>query len=418
MLLVNKKNMSAKLNKLSFNNIKNVIGRPTNVATYTKHGNNIVYDRKNKIAYPNIATLYTRPRNIDIEKWKKIAIQVFEQAHDGISIDVAIKSAISNWDKDEAIAFKRWLEYYKEKVPEKYNVKTSNNKNIIKVAFGDMPEFLPEWENPNMRKQTFNANDGKTKKEIEIDRAKQFKAKMKGRMRSLKILLDKYNDLLPHQNVDKLYDEMVALDKSIGKLNAYASLQDRVLCSANRMEKFGFNAGAQFLKASVAAQNESVSDNSDTNLPPGTLKSSIEEVITRMEAVSKSLKMREAVRDLSRIDIMLSELGMGSYFPEITDALSKLIEGFSYSSNRIEGVIAKLRGSGKPAKSDSAPIATPPVPNKTIIPTAPVVPQSIEKITSQEGEKPRPIVLPATENKMDTGELHSLPSKQQAQQLL
>ena len=40
---------------------------------------------------------------------------------------------------------------------------------------------------------------------------------------------------------------MYALDKSINKLNVYASLQDRTIRSANKMNELGFKEAADFL---------------------------------------------------------------------------------------------------------------------------------------------------------------------------
>jgi len=226
--------------------------------------------------------------------------------------------------------------------------------NIIKTAFDSSSLIFPKsWENPENRTdiKPFCADDKKTKKELEIEKAKSIKTQMKSRIRSLKSLLDKYNDLLSNQNIEKIYDEIVALEKSIGKLNVYAAIEDRIIRATKVFEKFGFNEGSIFLKnaAEISSETFDAGPTDQTTIQNPKLKSEVDEIIGKLEGISKVLKMRELVRELSKIDIMLSELGMASYFPEITDSLSKLVEGYSYSSNRIESIISKLRGSGKPA---------------------------------------------------------------------
>jgi hypothetical protein len=271
-------------------------------------------------------------------------------------------------------------------------VKTAN---IIKTAFIPSSLNIPvSMEDPANRVNTFYANDGKTKKEQEMEKAKGIKSKMKSRLRSLKALLDKYNDLLPHQNIDKLHDEMVQLEKSIGKLNAYAALEDRIIRAATKFERLGFGVGAAMIK-----QAAGIDVGDETNIQDPKLKADVETVINKLEGISKVLKMRELVRELARVDIMLGEIGMASFFPEVTDSLSKLIEGFSYAGNRIEGVVAKLRGSGKQEgiNMEAPKIEVPKVPSPKVEAPKPAAP---EKIT----------VAPKQEEKLQPNELLGVPA--------
>jgi hypothetical protein len=349
----------------------------------------LVEEELTKKAHPNISGFYSAPKQADVGKWITAAKSVYDDVNAGIGRNLAFNKHTSDWDRDEVHSFSMWLKYYEERTPEKYNVK---NANIIKTAFGPTSLTIPDtWVNPANRQNItpFNANDSKTKKELEQDRAKVFKSKMKSRLRSLKLLMDKYNDLLPHQNLDKMYDELVVLEKSIGKMNVYAALQDRVIRSANVMTSLGFDDGAAFLK--TAAEEPIRTD--ETNLPAGQLKSDVETVINRLEGASKSLKMRELIRELSKADIMLDELGMASFFPEISDSIAKMIESYTYASNRLESVIAKLRGTGKvkaipgqkhietPAEIVSKPGATPaPLPAGPTIPIKQEPPLEVEEL--------------------------------------
>ena len=53
---------------------------------------------------------------------------------------------------------------------------------------------------------------------------------------------------------------------------------------------------------------------------------------------------------------------MASYFPELTDAQSKMIEAFGYASNKVEAIVAKLRGSGTTGKLQATPTPKPQAP--------------------------------------------------------
>jgi len=197
----------------------------------------------------------------------------------------------------------------------------------------------------------YKVRKNKTKREQEFEQAKSFRAKMKSRLRSLRRLLDRYNDILPGQSVDQLQDEMYALDKSISRLNVYSSMEDCVIRSANRMRRLGFIEGADELYklAEEPLSDEPVVESLPVAESPKPDASSVnlETVISRLEGLTKLLKSRDIIRDLASADILLNELGLASYFPELGDSQSKLIDAFSYASNRVESIVSKLRGTGK-----------------------------------------------------------------------
>ena len=340
-----------------------------------------------KQAHPNIGGWFTAPDKIDLKKWVATAKQIYDDVNRLQQTRTsAFKSRTKGWDQDEAVNFDHWLRYYDEHTTEKYNVKIAN---ITKVAFGPSSLLFPEeWTKPENRTNQPAYADTKSKKEQEQDRARAFKAKMKSRMRALKMLLDKYNDALPHQNVEHLYDELTALEKSITKLNVYAALQDRVVRSAGCMSKYGFEQGATLLKQAADGLDLSAAAG-ETNLAPGQMKNDVEEVIKKLEGISKELKMRTLIREIAKSDIMLSEIGLASYFPEIAESLARLIEGYSYASNRMEDAISKLRGSGKKPQAEVKRETAP-------LPTAPVATQ------------PGKVQLKPTE-KLETGELMDKP---------
>jgi len=215
---------------------------------------------------------------------------------------------------------------------------------------------------------------------------------MKSRMMSMRRLLDKYNDILPHQSVEQVQDEMYTLDKSLSKLNIYSSVQDRIIRAAHKMKNVGWPEGAEILykiadEPPIPAPETEVIESlpepvsSAPDLPQGSESLiDVQTIITRLEGVSKKLKSRDTIRELASIDILLNELGMASFFPELTDAQSKLIESYGYSSNKVESIVAKLRGTGTTRSMERGPEA----PAKGPLQTPPALPQNIDKRPLQE----------------------------------
>jgi hypothetical protein len=316
-------------------------------------------DKFNKKAHPNISGVEQKERPNDLDKWittlKNIYASIYAKKFGRMD---AINFFTSGWDLDEKQKFINWMRYYEDGTTEKYNVKNAKFTNKTnKVADISIPE---SWVGPQDRSNsspqltTYKADETLTKREQEFQRAKLYRAKMRSRLRSLRALVEKFNDILPKQNLENIFDEIHKLEKSISKLEVYASIQDCAIRSAGRLRKFGFQEGADYLEK--IAEEPVVGDDvigalpvgeSDLpDMPPGKPKLTIKTIIDRLEGLSKVLKSRDMIRELASIDILLNEMGMSSYFPELTDAQSKLIEAFGYASNKVESVVAKLRGSG------------------------------------------------------------------------
>lgn len=72
---------------------------------------------------------------------------------------------------------------------------------------------------------------------------------------------------------------------------------------------------------------------------------SIEDVVNKLEDLSKIFKTREIPRQLNLVDMMLDGLGLASFFPSLSEAANKALESNNYISTRIEDILSKLRGS-------------------------------------------------------------------------
>jgi len=312
-------------------------------------------EQLNKKAHPNIAGKQNRETEQDLGKWVNTLKKIYASIHGKkMNRDEALHHFTADWDNDERQKFSNWMRYYESGTTEKYNVKNAST-TLIKDAFG---AGIPQ----SWMSHVDRAGDGldmttvkqpqKTDRELKQEEAEAFKRKIKSRLRALRRLVDKYNDALPHQNLDDVYNEMNVLDRSVSRLNVRATMEDVLIRSANRIKRMGFAEGADFLYK-IAQEPEEVVQNlpapmtPEPNLQPGSKPQvHINMIITRLEGVGKSLKSRDTIRELASIDILLNEMGIASHFPELTDAQAKLIEAFGYASNKIESIIAKLRGSG------------------------------------------------------------------------
>lgn len=346
-------------------------------------------DQLDKKAYPNTGGKTNKEPEADLGKWIDTLKDIYAALHKKkMNRTEALDYFTADWDPDERQKFSNWMRYYESGTTEKYNVKNAST-NLVKDAFG-----IPQsWMNQEDR-----AGDGlnmttvkppqKTERELKQEEADAFRRKIKSRLRALRRLVDRYNDALPHQDLDSVYNEMNALDRSVSRLNVRASMEDVLVRSANRIRRMGFEEGAEFLYK--IAQDEPIPPeslpapmSSEPNLQPGSKPQvHINMIISRLEGVSKSLKSRDTIRELASIDILLNDMGIASHFPELTDAQAKLIEAFGYASNKVEAVIAKLRGSGtarpSPAQQQQP---TPPIP--ATIQTAPIAPKQ-EKVNTEE----------------------------------
>lgn len=70
----------------------------------------------------------------------------------------------------------------------------------------------------------------------------------------------------------------------------------------------------------------------------------IENVVQKLEDLTKIYKTREMPRQLAFIDIMLDHLGMASFFPTLAEATNKALDSNQYILTRLEDITSKLRG--------------------------------------------------------------------------
>ena len=323
-----------------------------------------------KKAYPNISGKTDREIIYDLNKWVLAVKTIYSMLKEkGISKQSAIDLSTADWDSDEKFKFINWLKYYEEDSTEKYNIKiaTLQKESDMDQNFDvKLPSYLVDSaERSNQYPSTVPVVPQKTEHEQKLEDAERIRNGMKGRIRSLWKLLDRYNHLMPSTSVDRVYRLITELSASISKLNSIASMVDCMIRTANQIRKEGFSEGADLLiktaEDPMLGQPVTPDPISAPTAPPAPRPGvSKEMIINKVEAISKLLKSRDLIRELASVDILLNELGLASYFPELGDSQSKLNEAYSYASNKVEGVISKLRGTNSEKPAAPVQVAKPP----------------------------------------------------------
>lgn len=71
----------------------------------------------------------------------------------------------------------------------------------------------------------------------------------------------------------------------------------------------------------------------------------VDQVVEKLQAVSNIFKNREVSRQLAMVDIMMDQLGIASYFPELAESTAKALESNQYCATRVEDILGRLKGS-------------------------------------------------------------------------
>lgn len=132
------------------------------------------------------------------------------------------------------------------------------------------------------------------------------------------------------------------------------------------------------------------------------------DILEVLEPLMKRFKEREVVRQLSKVDMMMDGLNIVSYFPELGEAVGRLIETDSYVGNRLEKIIGKLRGGirdegskeGKKPAPPSIEMGPPPAEETAVT----VSEKAPEGPATPSGEKP------AEETAVTVGEVPTTPA--------
>ena len=332
----------------------------------------------------------------DLDKWVETMRYIYETANtNSAPLDSVTKQVTAQWDEDEQSSFQHWMRYYQEGNYGKYNVKTAQ-----------FFQRQQEEKTPNLQpvKDLFDTSafpkpDPMVEKKRRMDEARK---KLRGRLKSVEELVEQYRDVLPKDLSVMIRKDVYELKEKVLNLELKASIVDSLNRTSNQLKKHGFIEGASELKkiaqevaedrlpevkeSPVTApaveevlQPKQLSEEIakipvETSIPtvdptrsnietPNFNDVSYREAVRKLEEINSVISERAVVRALAGVDIILSQLGIASYFAELAEAQSKLLDAFNYSAIRISRVISELRGrpleSDEKPKSESAPIHQP-----------------------------------------------------------
>ena len=342
-------------------------------------------DQKRKRAYPMVR-YWGAPilKKQNMEEWINKLSFINRDVARGIDRHKAIDHYTSDMSSYEKGMFEQWVKYYEDGDYMKY----SENR-IEKRANIEDPSYLQMLNDAFNARQTQEAKDKEVRERRQeaTQKRKMLKKKMRSRLRSLYKLLDAYIEEMESddtqyqddgalgdiakddsktqkfvENMKKIKDSLQNLSFNIDSHVASYSV-DGIYKTANMAKETGFKKFADKL-IKVAQEFEGAAKDVDrvatepsVNLAGMKKEFDGEEslaqvkknsdplkILQKLEGLSKFLKERSLIRELSEVDIMMSELQMQSYFPELAEAQAKLIDAFSYASSKIESSIAKMRG--------------------------------------------------------------------------
>lgn len=90
--------------------------------------------------------------------------------------------------------------------------------------------------------------------------------------------------------------------------------------------------------------NSAQSANIDRKIDEVLKSITFEEIINEIDMVAGIFRQREIPSRIARIDLMLKNKGLSSYFPSIGEMLKASLDSNNYCSTRIEDILSKLRG--------------------------------------------------------------------------
>jgi hypothetical protein len=299
----------------------------------------------------------------------------------------------SKWEENERINFCRWMRYYQEGNHNKYTVKTAqffqNKQEEGKVP--DLKSVKDIFDT-----SAFPKPDPASEKKKRLDDARR---KLRGRLKSVEELVEQYRDVLPKEVSAIIRKDVYDLKEKVLGLELKASIIDSINRTSNQLNKRGFSEGAKELRkiAQEVAQDklpalegpmaipapnaEIASDTAPANTPepldtpsipepsldkdhvrvpevsvggerieiPDFSSATHRDALQKLEEINKVISERNVVRALAAVDIILGQLGIASYFPQLSEAQSKLMDAFNYAGTRVAETIGQMRGgSGGP----------------------------------------------------------------------
>lgn len=312
----------------------------------------------NKTAHPNNGMAMHIGSQYDMKKWNALLLQASNMIRTGMAKESAFERVASNLSIPERYNFLLWLKYNNDKEFEKYDVndKIKERESVLrggmknKIASDGQFYYIPKFMSVHEPQPTeeMPARDWQADEQYAID-FEAARNKLMSRVFAIDKLLERYRKVIKEDQVDAVEDALAELRKRIKKLKLASTVRDSIIKTANILNKLDFKDGADELIAIAADElleggPTKVIEHKSPTVAPETREVALDAAINKLVDISSVLKNRDLVRSLAEIDLMLHKLRMASFFPEIQEAQSKLIDAFGYASNKVEDLLPKLRG--------------------------------------------------------------------------
>lgn len=340
-----------------------------------------------KIAYPNMVGYQDLNTEFDIEKWAGLVHKIYDAVNSG---DMNLESAIDYYagtldtEASEDENFKQWIKYYQNGEHLKY----SELQNEIKKQSFQFPLSSPGFYGPDnaVIPPDVDRSFHKLKQESDKkDSYSEWRNKLYSAIRRIDKLLRNGDDYMDIDTQRDLADLLHHFDQEVRTLRLESTASDLAYKYANRFKKMGFDEGyKEFIKQAQeleipdelqpgneggaaglegdadeiqpqsgdpnqTAIERSLSQGSDAeqgeyNQLDGNVN--LGDAVAKLEEIAGRLSGRRTIRLLAEFDIMLDKIGIASMFPELAEAQSKLIDGYSYALTRVTKMLGML-SSGK-----------------------------------------------------------------------
>lgn len=332
----------------------------------------------------------------NVEKWIETMRYIYDAANtNNLPLDSVAKQVTAKWEENERINFQRWMRYYQEGNYNKYNVKTAQFFQS-KQQEGKVPDLKQVSDLAGGKPDgfAFPKPDPTAEKQKRLDDARN---KLRSRLKSVEEIVEKFRDVLPKDVSAIIRKDVYDLKEKILGLELKASIVDSINRTSNQMKKHGFIEGATELKKiaqevaedklpttpekqTVPSPNPDIetpvigaepetpegaevvpaapsADTSNIRIPEVNVGGEDDDIelpdfntathataLQKLEEINKKLSERNVVRSLAAVDIILGQLGIASYFPQLSEAQSKLMDAFNYAGSRVAETIGQMRG--------------------------------------------------------------------------
>lgn len=331
-------------------------------------------------------------KEFNLQKWASLVYKIYDAVLSG---DMTLLNAIDYYadslDKDaqEDEKFKSWMKYYMHGEDKKYDIKVGSINKEADFQFGlnNSNFYYPETKSyPEVTTKEILENkldDVRKKKELT-----EWKEKLYAAIRRIDKLIRSVESVVGPDKAVELAKFLYDFDVGVRKLQHEITATDLTHQTAQKFKKSGFKSGYDILHKIAqdleqpnttpidgptpdampeATQQEVSPQEAGTGGKSGdpvkriyenasgakageyeklSGEIDLKDAIYKLEEIAARLSDRRVIRLLAEFDIMLDKIGIASMFPELSEAQSKLIDGYSYALIRVTKMLGML-SSGK-----------------------------------------------------------------------